>query len=202
VTRGKVNIAVKGGQGFTADWTAPLLWAGNWFPDYIDKGQISRRIVTANFEKIPRHPDTTLKREIIKNELPAFVYKCLLLYNKLIVTQNNKDIYSICPGYFTEQQEELKMEKNPLYAFLIEHSEYAESESVLIDEIKNEFSCYIGKPIRALDHGTFTQVNPGYEIIKMQICKSCTTPSRKGCCEQYSSKNRTLKTIIKNLRLI
>jgi hypothetical protein len=100
ITGGKVSIAVKGGEGFTVDWNIPMLWAGNFWISYIDKGQISRRVLVANFEKNVNNPDPTLKSRIIKTELPAFIYKCLLNYKKLIDLDSNKDIWGYALNIF------------------------------------------------------------------------------------------------------
>ncbi|KAJ3378071.1 hypothetical protein HDU84_007970 [Entophlyctis sp. JEL0112] len=83
ITGGKVPIAVKGGQGFTVDFNVPMIWAGNWFIDYVDRGQVTRRVLVANFEKHIAEPDTTLFARIIESELPAFIYKSVLLYMEL-----------------------------------------------------------------------------------------------------------------------
>jgi phage/plasmid-associated DNA primase len=52
ISRGELSIALKGGAAKTVKWEAPLLFAGNYNPDYVDKGQISRRILTFEFANI------------------------------------------------------------------------------------------------------------------------------------------------------
>ncbi|NDC95530.1 hypothetical protein EB118_17635, partial [bacterium] len=41
ITGGTVSTAVKNGDALTIQWKTPLLFAGNWLPSYIDKGQVS-----------------------------------------------------------------------------------------------------------------------------------------------------------------
>ncbi|RKO93250.1 hypothetical protein BDK51DRAFT_50188 [Blyttiomyces helicus] len=53
-----VAISTKGQTSFSTEWTAPLLFAGNWLPDDIDKGRVTRRVMEANFERIPEERDT------------------------------------------------------------------------------------------------------------------------------------------------
>ncbi len=199
VTNGKVGIAIKGGESFSIDWKVPMIWAGNWYPDYIDKGQISRRMLIANFNKIVNQPDPSLKERIIKHELPAFIYKCLLLYKDLVNNSIGKSIYNICPDYFKEQQEELKIERNPLYKFLIDNTKYEKDHIILMEDIRSKFNEWIGKKITKLDHGTFLQVDNKYEIISLKICKHCNNESIKGCCFNYKHSDRTLKVSVRNI---
>jgi len=201
VTGGKVSTAVKNKDAITMDWKVPMLWAGNWLPDYLDKGQISRRLLTANFEKIVNKPDPSLKKRIIENELPAFIYKCLSFYKKMI-EKNDLDIWSICPEYFLEQKEELRIERNPFYKFLLENSQFKQDNIVTMEEIRENFSNWLGKKIYKLDMGTIKQVNSDYDIIKINLCKHCNKQHLKGCCEKYNSKDRTKKNIIRNFELI
>jgi len=201
ITGGKVSTAVKNKDAITMDWKVPMLWAGNWLPDYLDKGQVSRRLLTANFEKIVNKPDPSLKKQILENELPAFIYKCLLFYKRMI-EKNDLDIWNICPEYFLEQKEELRIERNPLYKFLLENTRYKKDNVVLLNDIKSQFSDWIGKKIHKLDSGTFYQVNSEYILEKRNICKHCHNQFKKGCCENYNNKQNTSSYIIRNLEFI
>lgn len=201
ITGGKIPVAVKGGEGFTVDWRVPMLWAGNWFPDYIDKGQISRRMLVANFEKNVTNPDTTLKHRILTEELPAFIYKCLSEYKKLLDLDTNKDIWGLCPEYFLEQQQELKIERNPLYKFLIENTKYKEGSMMLLETVRVHFNNWLGKSVRALDNGTFGQVNKEYIVEAIHVCKNCSKEAKKGCCDKYKNSERTKKKIVRNMGL-
>lgn len=202
ITGGKVPIAVKGGNGFTIDWNVPMVWAGNWIPDYIDKGQISRRMLVANFEKNIINPDPTLKKRIIENELPAFIYKCLMYYKKVLNNNKNKDVWGICPEYFLEQQQELKVERNPLYKFLLENTRYKENNIILLETVKSSFNDWLGKKVNKLDNGTFFQVNKDYIIESIITCKFCNEKHKRGCCEQYNRTGRSTKKIVKNIEFM
>ncbi|RKO86100.1 hypothetical protein BDK51DRAFT_31992 [Blyttiomyces helicus] len=43
VTLDSVGISTEGQTSSSTKWKAPLLFAGNWLPDYIDKGQVTRQ---------------------------------------------------------------------------------------------------------------------------------------------------------------
>ena len=201
VTGGLVASAVKNKDAMEVQWKVPMLWAGNWFPDYLDKGQISRRLLTANFEKIVNNPDPSLKKRIIETELPALMYKCLLFYKKMI-EHGYVEVWKFCPEYFVEQKEELRLERNPFFKFLLENSEYKEGNVVSMDKLRDNFSNWLGKKVHKLDNGTIKQVNSDFEIIQKKVCKHCLKEHKKGCCEMYKSIDRTTKYFIMNMELI
>jgi len=201
ITGGKISTAVKNGDALTIQWTTPLLFAGNWLPSYIDKGQVSRRLVVANFAKNVYNPDTTLKERILESELPAFIYRCLTAYKKLLASGHSKGIWQLCPHYFLEQQEELRMERNPLYKYLIENTRYKRGAVTKIEDIRTNFSEWLGKKVSKLDNGTFGQVNKEYVVEVFKICKHCEKEAAKGCCEKYKNSDRTRKTIVHNIDL-
>lgn len=203
VTGGKISTAVKNGDAIIIEkWSVPIIWSGNWLPSYLDKGQISRRLLVTNFEKNVLEPDISLESRIKEEELSAFIYKCLIKYNQLLENARNKSIWKVCPEYFREQQEDLKMEKNPLYKFLKDNTRYCKNNTIPIEEIKTQFSQWLGAPVYKLDNGTFSQVNEKYNIDTMMICKACQKEAIKGCCEQYINKERTSKKIVRNIEFI
>ena len=119
-----------------------------------------------------------------------------------MIEKNDLDIWSICPEYFLEQKEELRIERNPFYKFLLENSQFKQDNIVTMEEIRENFSNWLGKKIYKLDMGTIKQVNSDYDIIKIQHCKHCNKEHKKGCCEKYNSKDRTTKNVVKNLHLV
>ncbi|MBL7936412.1 MAG: bifunctional DNA primase/polymerase [Bacteroidia bacterium] len=201
ITNGRVATAVKNKDAIDGVWNVPILFAGNWFPDYIDKGQISRRLLVANFEKNVYTPDTSLKQKIIDNELPNFIYKCTKYYKELLDKSANKSIWDMCPDYFKDQQEELRIERNPLYKYLIENTYFEAGSQIPLNEIKSNFEMWLDKKVSKLDHGTFGQVNPNYIIDKITICKSCKKKHKKGCCDDYGRTNRSAGMFVNNLKM-
>jgi phage/plasmid-associated DNA primase len=206
ISGGELSIAFKGGSAKTVKWNAPLLFAGNYNPDYVDKGQISRRVMTFEFSKIvsDKKKDTGLLRKISKFELDKLALKCIQTYNKYINDPSlmEKSIWSVCPEYFRENQEELKKDRNPLYAFLSEHSVYCEGNIVALKDIKEAFEDSKGIKVRQLDNGTFIQVDDRYEIKYQKICKHCSNEGVKGCCTNYKSTDRISTRIVKHIKLI
>jgi hypothetical protein len=206
VTGGKISIAGKNITAFTVDWTVPLLWAGNYYPSYLDKGQISRRMLCLNYEKLVLDADPSIKDRIIENELPAFIYKCLLYYKRLLSNERTKDIWHLCPEYFREQQQELRTDRNPFYKFLFEYSRYKEGKTCFLEEVRTKFKNQMehdqrvyDKKIGKLDHGTFSQVNKKYIISKKSMCKNCLKSYKLECC---AHSQKTTKEMVSNFEFI
>ena len=91
-----------------------------------------------------------------------------------MIEQNDLDIWNICPEYFLEQKEELRIERNPLYKFLLENTRYKKDNIITMEEIRSSFGECIGKKIHKLDSGTIKQVNSEYDIESKMICKNCS----------------------------
>jgi phage/plasmid-associated DNA primase len=202
ISGGEMSIAIKGGDAKTINWEVPLLFAGNYNPDYVDKGQISRRILTLTFENIvtEKDRDISLLSEILATEMDKLSFKCLLKYKKTLELKNKKGIWDICPKYFKENQEELKMDRNPLYRFLKEHSRYKEGNFVSIEDMREEFSNYLGKRVSKLDKGTILSVDSRYEVKIIKICKKCLKEVGD-CCEEYNRSERITTRIVYNIEL-
>jgi phage/plasmid-associated DNA primase len=199
VSGGNIGIAVKGGNAFNVRFNVPMIFSSNVHFDYQDKGQISRRVLTAKFEKPVLRPDTGLKPKILEQELPAFIYKCTSYYKRLLDLGSSKDVWGLCPEYFLIQQDELKMERNPLFKFLKTQSVYKEGHVELLETIRVKFSEWLATPVRNLDNGTFFQVDSRYVVESMNICKHCNNQAKKGCCKTFKNIDRTKKKIVRNM---
>lgn len=194
VSNGSLSSAVKNSDAITIDkWSVPILFSSNYVPQWRDKGDISRRILCANFENTVLHTDTSIKNNILSYELPAFIYKSLLAYQQFINNSSSSSIWDLCPEYFLDQQQELKEERNPLFKFIINYTEYQPESYLTIEEIKERFSSWLNTRVGKLDNGTFTQVDKRFIIESAKLCKSCLVLHIKGCCEKYSRNNRTTK---------
>jgi hypothetical protein len=179
-----------------------MLWAGNYYIDYYDKGQISRRLLVANFEKQIRNPNSNLKQNIIASELPALINKCIAYYNKALQEHRSKSIWDFCPEYFKTQQLELRCDRNPLFRYLTEYATFKEGASTPLSTIRDRFSTWIGKDVKKLENGTFFQVNKEFSVEVRMICKTCLKDHKVGCCEDYDRLGRTSKQVVRNLELV
>ncbi|KAJ3244541.1 hypothetical protein HK104_008025, partial [Borealophlyctis nickersoniae] len=130
VSGGLLPVRIMRTTAFSVLWAVPFIFAGNWSPDYLDKGQVTRRIIRFLFE----HPvkksdcDPTLERRIVENELAPLIYKCLCLYKEYVEKHGRKSVWAFCPAYFREMQTEMRAERNPLYAFLTSDQRFVYEE--------------------------------------------------------------------------
>ena len=72
-----VSIARKNKTAISdGNWTAPLVFAGNYLPDYNDNsGSVSRRLCVFLFSQLIESRNTMLKKEIIESELVTIIVR-------------------------------------------------------------------------------------------------------------------------------
>lgn len=205
ISGGPVQIRLMNQVGFTVDsWLVPMFWGGNWNVDYDDKGQVSRRMLIWNFEKVLRGGTgkATLEEDILKDELPAIILHCLRSYQEKVQQHRRQLVYDWCPEYFKKTQEDLREERNPLYRFLKRHAEYSEGAKILMEDVKIAFSRKMDKTVsKNLDRGTFLQVDERWDFGRADVCKSCKKLAGRGCCEQYKRTERGKDVVVLNLQL-
>jgi len=202
---GPVAIRLMNQEAFPLEsWKVPMMWGGNWNLEYDDKGQVSRRVLIWNFERLLRGGTgrATLEKEILRDELPALMLHCLRAYHAKVAKHEEELIYDWCPEYFTRTQDELREERNPLYRFLKERAEYSEGTKTLMEEVKVAFARFLGKPVsKNLDRGTFSQVEERWDFGRDNVCKSCKQLGGNGCCDEYNRNERRKEPVVVNLKL-
>ncbi|KAJ3272603.1 hypothetical protein HK104_004445, partial [Borealophlyctis nickersoniae] len=157
VSGGLLSVRKMRTDGFPLKWGVPFMFAGNWSPGYLDKGQVTRRILRFLFEHSVKKCDCdpTLERCIVKTELASLIYKCLSLYKEYFEKHNGDDVWDFCPVYFRETQTEMRAERNPLYAFLTSEQRFVYEEDgaeTPLHEVKRDFERkFLKKPCSALD---------------------------------------------------
>ena len=203
VSNGSVSCAIKNQKKAVQvdNFKVPIMFCGNYHVNYLDQGNISRRLMIANYEKVVINTDTSLKNKIIENELPAFIYKSLLQYNNLL-KDNGKDIWTICPEIFLDSKQEFRLSQNPFYRFLDLKTEYKEGSSLYIKTIKDKFNEWIKKDIKQLNKGTLTLYDPRYIICSKKLCKSCKAIYSSCSCSEKNKNNRTTSEVVLNIAFI
>ena len=81
----------------------------------------------------------------------------------------------------------------------MENTRYKEGEMLTLEEVRNEFTSWLGKNVKSLDNGTFNQVDNRYIIKTSKLCKNCSKEAKSGCCELYNNKERTSKKVVYNM---
>lgn len=194
VSGGQVNIRGIRKNNFSAKWKNQMLMAGNWSLGYLDKGQITRRVLNALWENMVTKVDPTLRDRIYKDELGKLMLKCLRLYKSYRERFGSKGVWDFAPQYFKDTQHVMRTERNPFYRFLCESGKvyFEEGKQVTMMELKRAFDLYMDKTcINKLDKQTLHQVNPKWVCFQPKRCKHCLSPHVKGCCDLYNRNART-----------
>lgn len=202
VSGGATAVPTKNKTATSPDWTVPQIFGGNWHLNYIDKGQVSRRVVEFVFEKVIVEKDTQLEEKILQ-ELPQIMYRCLSAYKRCFEQNGGNDFWKFCPQSLRDQKDELRESCNPLFNFLKNSDRvlFQEGATTDLDLIRSAFCQHIGKSVKKLDRPTFRQVNPKWEVVKDNACKSCGSLSGSGCCPKYQNNNRRCVYTVHNLLL-
>ena len=204
VSGGSVPVPTKRETAGTKPWAVPQVFGGNWHLNYIDKGQIARRVVEITFERPVDVVDTTLMSQI-QRELPQIMLKCLRAYKKTLEEHPTESFWAFCPKALRDNKDELRESCNPLFNFLRNSPRvlYEEGATTFLADVKVAFSEHIKKPVKKLDHPTFRQVNPDFIVCSNTFaCKSCNSLAGAGCCKKYNNNNRRKVPIVRNLRLV
>lgn len=115
-----VVVPIKHKKPIEVEWNVPGAMAGNQNPDYNDNsGSMARRMIIFEFSKKvdKKSKDPSLGKKL-KKELPYIIKKCNLAYLDAVSKYGLADVWSILPSYFTETQEEMSQDLNPVQAFL------------------------------------------------------------------------------------
>lgn len=89
--------------------------------------------------------------------------------------------------------------KDKLFKFLQENTIYNYGVAIEMDDIRKNFSVWIGHNVSKLDLTVFGRVEKRFEIERFHSCKECKRKHKRGCCEKYTSKGRTTKRLVRNI---
>lgn len=131
----------------TITWNTPVFMGGNRIPGFNnDAGQFSRRLVIWKFWRKIVKTDTRLSEKLAR-ELPVIMKLCCWCYLWMVNNKlgSGKGIYDILPKYFTDNQEEMEENTNPLVGFL-KSSNVIVTNGVYIPE--KEFKTYYNEYCR------------------------------------------------------
>ena len=115
-------------SGDDIKWTAPMLLAGNSFPDFVDSSEaLTRRVVMFSFDKPINYKDSDpLLEEKLKNEIPQIIHRHNLAYLDWINKYKKHNIWDLLPEYFQKRRKEVSLSTNGLASFI-------ESDEIKLD---------------------------------------------------------------------
>lgn len=115
-----MTIPVKGKSAHKMVWQAPMMWAGNQVPPFVDAGgSIGRRVVVFIFSKPVKEVNMSLFRTL-SDITPSLLLKCNLAYLALLKKVGTKGLWQpgVLPDYFSKTRSALTREVSPLDHFL------------------------------------------------------------------------------------
>jgi phage/plasmid-associated DNA primase len=204
VSGGLLEIGAKHVDAYTAPFTTPMLFAGNFFMNFVDKGQLQRRTAVIEFPHVlrPAEQDPNLP-SLLEAEAPAILYHCLRLYHQYIERHGRQSVWDFAPSAIRESGTESRAANDPLFRFLSDETQvkFVEGAETPLIEVKRAFEAWLGKPVRSkLEHGTFAQVNPEWRVTRNALCKLCGNKhaAKPKCCElsDRSTKSVTPEIVI------
>ncbi len=184
----------------------PMLFGGNWHFNYLDRGQVARRILTFSYENFVTQDmkDTQIQKKL-RLESPSIIRRCLELYHSYVEQHLEKDIWNFAPPECLEAKEEGLSFSNPLFRFLKDRNKVVidKGHNETLQSIKEAFQRSIDKTAKnKLDRSIIEQA--GFRLKKENICRSCRqSVTIEDCCEERSRNNRTTAPeIVLNIRLL
>lgn len=122
ITGETMTVAIKNKCAIDIDnWTAPMILAGNNFPErYVDRGgSLNRRLIMFAFDKpvSSAQHDSELTSKI-RSEVPYIITKMTKAYLETRNLYKNKKFSDIAPKYFKDQVTQLLFTTNPFYSFI------------------------------------------------------------------------------------
>ncbi|KAJ3335345.1 hypothetical protein HDU93_005764 [Gonapodya sp. JEL0774] len=202
ISNGELTVVPKGKTAFSVKWKVPLLFATNFALDYIDQGQVSRRVLVLSFLERVRVVAPDLVSRIVREELPAVLKRVTTAYKKALELNRGRGVWDFTPAYFIEGQREMRMQSDPVFAFITEHCEYREGSLVTIKTLKEAVKDKTGTvPPSRISHLTVENADERYKIVRIKLCKSCGGEAKKGCCSEYNRAQRTSADAVVNMAL-
>jgi hypothetical protein len=186
-----------------AKWTAPLIMAGNVYPDFADKqGSVSRRIVMFAFEQHVKKADTRLRDNILEGELVAVMVRCIAAYRKKAETEKTDLFWDWAPPGLRENKETLKLAIDPLAEFIANGDDFhqilhAPGNRTTLTAINMAYSKHMENVHKIRDakigNNHYAILAAGFTKKRIYICKVCHEISSKGNCGDHynGDKNRS-----------
>ena len=211
-----VSVSFKYGKSRTIKWKTPLFMCGNQYLGYNDdKGSISRRLAIFKFDRHVTAIDSSLKEQVVQDELSKLVVKCLTAYRIMLDNTGTESFWNTCPEYFKENTEDMNHCTDYVYMFLtlppgdnvygdknVYFKRHAGS-AMLLQDFKNKFMNYMRfrhpgvKYKWNSDYSSFRKL--GYDVTYKHVCKACGSPATTSCCDEYHQANRSKRYIVENL---
>lgn len=222
----KIKITRKNKAAINTRWTVPMLWAGNFPPDYKNANglAIARRLLTIPFPHVVpfSQQNPRILEKIKATELPAILKRCVRTYFEMVRLNDEKSVWDFCPDVFKKNQESLIKEYNHVLAFLTGGlsknrgtnacyefimgddntlTRLSDFEDAYVDCFKKKIPCRDAEIKSTLERF-------GCVLAHVHMCQSCWKvakgPKQPGgpCCSSYDNAKRSKVPVIKRLQMV
>ena len=132
-------------------------------------------------------------------------------YLRFVAEDGDGDIWDLVPKQLKDLQQDVRMETNELFNFLVNGDAYydiilEEGATTSLAKFKRAYKCHMEfhtdkKYKWTSDYFPFKSL--GYVVSEDNICKNCGQIARASpkCCDKYHSGNRKKVTTIHNMRI-
>ena len=209
-----MEVSRKATTALHLKWRVPAILASNYLPDYVNTGNnVGRRLVTFQFSSRPvATPREGLEDEIVATELPAVVCRALRAYHALRerVAAMGGGFSRAMPATMLGWKSELAGATNALHRFLSMQDDErgctirrCEGHVTWMEDLEAAFRSVMAGERFVKDAAVLHQF--GFRVAKDEnVCRGCKqlAKSRGGkCCELYSQRNRTKRTVVVDMLL-
>ena len=139
--------------------------------------------------------------EIIKNELPTIIYKCITKYKVARQEHINSRVQDFCPAYFNRDIQSEQEALSSLLKTALDEGKISISQGALVK--LSDFKAWSQMLVGSDDVSILQRFCKDWSITKPNICKSCEKRHIVGCCDAYERKNRSQRGYyINNLEIV
>lgn len=177
-----MEVPRKGLTALQVTWAAPVILAGNQYPDYINTGNnIGRRVVTVRFDNVITTPLDDLQQRQLDSELPNIVCRCLHAYSALRArVKEVGGFWKAVPPIMLEWRSKLSASTNKLEEFFAMDDEERKcsitcvpGRVIWLSDFKTAFESKMGKGSFVSDPAVFQAHSFQLYAKKENVCLGC-----------------------------
>jgi hypothetical protein len=120
---------------------------------------------------------------------------------------HGKTVHTFAPETFLDSVEEVKLESNDSYDFLMNHCVYKEGAQMNLSDLNRYYRGFLNTKYpnvnkrATVNLSNLHSVNPSCSFTSYNICKSCRCKHLKGCCPDYTRTNRIKVKGVTNIEI-
>lgn len=211
-----IEVPRKLTRSINVQWTAPVILASNYAPDYVNTANnVGRRLVVFRFENPVSDPQEDLLDRIKAAELPAIAARIVRAYLAAVqrVKQTRGGFWKTVPPQLLVWRGDLAAGSVRLRQFLSMNDtdrgctiEHVDGRVTWMTDFKVAFRKTTGEALASVDAAVFADFGFRVSDNMINVCKHCgqVAASRGNkCCDAYDhASGRAKKIVIYNMKLL